>query len=274
MNKLKFYAIGLVLVLVGFGNSNKIHAQDKKLDNPINFGSQLRFSLSAHLYDNLKLNHQAKVHLKALPALGGEGGISYYQHIYNGYGIDIGARYGIAPHYLHYRFKVPENNIFYSSKNDVLDFNDYAYSCGIYTFPVNLSKIFYYKKMLFSIGIGAKFHLPISVGASQQAGSAHYIDEDNPNVEEFTFVLKNTNKKYLVSYPLKFGIIKKTKKYNSFNFNVVLNYSPNKLAKGWYKFYELGYDSYGTIEQNINYIGFECVYGFTLIKSKKPIAEN
>ncbi|MCD6111751.1 MAG: hypothetical protein J7J86_00635, partial [Bacteroidales bacterium] len=88
------------------------------------------------------------------------------------------------------------------------------------------------------------------------------------------------NKKNYYSYFIKAGLIKITKKYNTLHLNFVLNYSPQKIGTGEYKFYNLPFDSYGKLKQNINYIGFEFAYGLSMTKNykikktKKTILDN
>ena len=73
----------------------------------------------------------------------------------------------------------------------------------------------------------------------------------------------------MLSYFVKAGLMKMNKKGNSFHVNLVANYSPSTITRGTYAFYNLVYESRGAMEQNINYIGIEFSYGFTLLKNKK-----
>lgn len=247
-----------------------LKAQDKTFNDDFIFEKQFRFSLSSVLYDNLKLNNQGVEHLKSLPTFSGELSLSYYRHINNGYGINIGAGLGLASFNLNYYFKSPENSIFrtgiYGDYYKYMDLKHYEYFSIMYVFPVYFSKIFSYNKFIFSIGMGAKYHLLLAKTFSISGGYHYYIDENNNDVQSFGFYLEEVNNKHLVSYFLKLGIIKMTKKAHSCHFNLVTNYSPQKIGKGWYKFYNLGYESSGTVEQNINYVGFEFIYGLTLSK--------
>ena len=185
----------------------------------------------------------------------------------------MGAGFGIAPFNWSYYFKAPENSIFrtgiYKDSYEYLDLNGYDYYSMTYVFPIYLSKMVEFKEKLVSIGIGIKYYSLLDKTFEGRVNSYYYIDENNTDVQDFEFYLEDTGRKHLFSYFVKLGLIKLTKKHNSFHFNLVANYSPYKLGKGWYKFHNLTYESYGTVEQNINYIGLEFTYGFTLSKRLK-----
>ncbi len=237
------------------------------------YSRQLRFSFSPLLYDNLKINNQGKKLLKSRPTFSGEATISYYQHIKNGYGINIGAGLGLASFNVNYDFKAPENSIFrtgiYKDYYEYLDLNLYEYFSMTYVFPIYLSKMFEFKGNLFSIGIGIKYYLLLDKTFEITGSSSYRIDKNNTVVRLFNSYLEDTGRKHLFSYFIKLGLIKMTKRQNTFHINLVANYSPYKLAKGWYRFENLPYESYGTIEQNINYIGLELTYGLTTLRRLK-----
>ncbi len=248
-------------------------AQNNKVAENLIYSRQLRFSFSPLLYDNLKINNQGEELLKSRPTFSGEATISYYQHLKNGYGINIGAGLGLASFNVNYYFKAPENSIFrtgiFKDDYEFLDANFYEYFSMTYVFPIYLSKMFEYKGKLISIGVGIKYYSLLDKTFEMSGGHTFYIDEDNTRVRLFKFYLEDTGRKHLFSYFIKLGIIKMTKKQNTFHINLVANYSPYKLGNGWYRFENLPYESYGTIEQNINYIGFEFTYGLTLLKRLK-----
>ncbi|HOG19667.1 MAG TPA: hypothetical protein PKW37_04420 [Salinivirgaceae bacterium] len=250
------------------------YAQETEQNENLIFDKQIRFSLSPIVYDNLKIKHQGKKHLKSSPTISGEALISYYNHIYKGYGINIGVGLNVAPYNLNYNFKAPENSIFLTGNNkyEYLDLRDYDYPSVMYVFPISVNKVLPIKNSIFSIDIGAKYQTLMSKDFTTIIGSSYCIDDNNTCVDLFNFQIDDAGKRHIVSYFLKLGIIKCTKKHNSFHFNVVANYSPTKIGKGWYEFYNLGYDSYGTVEQNINYIGFEFVYGLSF--SKREFSKN
>lgn len=261
-----------VVVLLLSGNFCAVRAQNNAITKDYVFNNQVRFSFSTMLYDNLKIENQGERHFKSHPTFSGETTISYYNHIYNGYGISLGLGLGLAPYNLNYNIKAPENSVFrtsiYKDSYEYLDLNYSEYLSIMYVFPVSLTKTFTLKKHLFSVGIGAKCHIPMDKTYEIEGGSSYYVDENNTDVRLFQFYLEDTGEKPLVSYFVKLGIIKITKKHNSCHLNLVANYSPNKIGKGWYKFHNLGYESNGSVKHNINYIGFEFIYGLTFSKRK------
>jgi len=51
-------------------------------------------------------------------------------------------------------------------------------------------------------------------------------------------------------------------------YNLVFNYSPKNIIGGSYVFENLPFESYGSVSQGINYIGFEFSYGLIRKKQK------
>lgn len=262
MNKYKIKHTAIVFLLCAFAFSLK--AQDNNEVLCIN-RTQIRFSLTPMLYDNLKLVHKGKKHLKSYPCFSGEGLISLYQPIINGFGLHIGAGFGTAPFNTHYRFSSPENSIFRTTDDKYdLDLNDFDYYAMYYVYPFYLSKNFKYKNKLYSVGLGIRYFTLLDEKYKMRLGSHYEIDEDKPSVQLFEFRLEDTGRDYFISYFVKFGLVKLTKKRNSFHFDLIMNYCPHKIGKGWYEFYDLPYESYGTVYQNINFIGFAFSYGLSL----------
>ncbi len=202
---------------------------------------EIRFALYPFLYDNLTFTNYGKKHLAS--------------------GV------GVLPYNLNYNFKAPENSVFHDYGELTLNSNDY-YS-RTYVLPMALSKTFWLKNTLFSVDIGAKLHFLLDKKFGLEWDAIYEIDENNPDTHLFHLRIDDTGKNALMSYFVKLGIIKMTKRKNAWHFNVVANYSPDKVAIGWYTFYHLGYDSYGKVEQNLNYIGVEVAYGLNMSKKTK-----
>ena len=250
-------------------------AQDRTVSENLFYNSQLRFSFSPVLYDNLEFENIGAKYLKSRLSFSAEIGVSYYQHIKNGYGINIGIGLGLAPFNLNYYFKPSENSIFrtgiYKYDYEYLDLIEYEYVNSFRVFPVSVQKIFPTKdkNLLFSIDLGIKLNSLYSYPYEISGGASYYIDEVNTDVSLFEFYIKDTRRKHLISYFIKFGLVKLNSKQNTLHFSLVANYSPNKIGEGWYRFNNLTYDSYGTVKQNINYIGLELTRGLTLSKRLK-----
>lgn len=272
MKKVNIYKRAVVTLLLF--SPFLLSAQIDTLKSEMIFNNQLRFSLSANLYDNFRLDNSGVKHLKSLPCLSGELFISYYQHLVNDFGFTIGAGFGIAPYNYYYRIEAPENSIYqtgpYKEDYKYLYDYDFLYIQDLYTFSFSFSKIFNTKKKdkLKNLEVGIKLNNKVAYPYSINTWHTYGID-DSTEVDLFEFSLENSGKRNLFSYFIKLGNINLNKQGNSLNYNIVLHYSPQKIGIGTYKFYELGYDSFGKVQQNINYIGFEFAYGLSFSKRTK-----
>lgn len=72
----------------------------------------------------------------------------------------------------------------------------------------------------------------------------------------------------LESYFFKCGIIRISRGDKIMQYNLVFNYSPKNIIGGSYVFENLPFESYGSVSQGINYIGFEFSYGLIRKKQK------
>jgi hypothetical protein len=236
--------------------------------------NQFVFWLSPLLFDNLNIDHQGEVLLKSNPAFSFELGVSYYQRVYKDFGVNIGAGWGIIPFRFEYNFKAPTNSIFqtgqYANDYSYLDLKEYSFNINHYVFPLTLQKSFTKSKnSSYIVEAGIKLNSILSYPYDISVSSSYYIDENNPDIRLFDFYLENYYQKRFISYLAKFGLSKTTKKTNTLNANLVLNYCPQKIGKGWYRFSNLPFESYGDVSLGINYIGIEFSYGLTLRKNYK-----
>jgi len=231
------------------------------------FTNQIKFSITPQLYENLYLTYTGVELLKSRPCFSAEATISYYQYITKGFGINIGAGLGLAPFNVNYNFASPPGTVFKPG----IYFNDnfFAYLDYLWIFPLSFQKMFSTKNnnILYNLEAGVKWNRIMNFPYSIAFGT-EYVINDTLDAELFNLSIEDDGKQNLFSYFLKFGIIKPTSKKNALGCNLVLHYCPQLIGHGWYKFYNLNYDSYGNVEQNINYIGIEINYGLTLMKSK------
>jgi len=245
----------------------EVYSQNSEIQTGFFASKQIKFSLTPVLYDNLKLTYDEAKLLKSRPCFSAEVTISYYQYIAKGFGINMGAGIGLAPFNFKYDFEYPPGTVF--DPNSYFDLNSYTYVDEIWVFPLSVQKMFSAKKgnLFYNIEAGIKLNRIIAYPYVISI-QADYMINDTVDARLFYFEIEDTGKQNLFSYFLKFGIIKPTKKQNTLGCNLVLHYCPQLIGKGWYKFYNLSYDSHGSVEQNINYIGIEFIYGLTLMKSK------
>ena len=244
--------------------------------NDLFFKNQIRFSLSPVLYDKLTINQFfGEKLLKSKPVFSGEATISYYKYLKKNIGLNIGAGLGLVPFYLNYYFETPENSIFNTnSEIDFLgDIRHYEYIQFIWTLPLSIQKIINKRQNKYqTIEAGVKLNSVVAHPYEIRTEAAYLID-DTTSVQLFEFNLANT-KKFLISYFFKVGLLKINKKQNSLQLNGVLHFSFSKIGIGDYEFHNLGFKNTGQVGQNINYIGFEFIYGLTLSKRPKYKSEG
>lgn len=235
--------------------------------------SQIKFSISPVLYDNLSLTYEGKSHLKSSPTFSGETNLSYRHPIGKGFGINAGVGIALPSFNTNYNFDAPDNSIFqtgvYSDDYKELLGNDYWYESTMYIFPISLNKMFSARNtdIIYSFDIGVKLNKLITHW-ELESRDYYYISEQDPYVTLFSFDIETEEKQNTLSYFLKIGLIKMNKIGDSFHVNLVANYSPSTVVSGTYEFFNLGYESRGTMEQNINYIGLELSYGLSLFQKK------
>lgn len=244
----------------------------KAIDSNYFLDDQIKFSLSPVMYDNLSISNCGEPLLKSSVTFSAEVSILYYANIKNNFGVNIGVGLGYVPFNVHYGFNAPENSIFQTGiyKNDYsyLSTTYYEYAQSVWTFPVSIQKIIEYKTSLYySIEAGVKLNRVVAYPYDISYGD-EYVINDSTDADLFNFYLTSTQKN-IISYFLKAGLLKKLKNKNTFQLNLILNFSFTKIGIGYFKFENLPYESRGQIGQNINYIGFEFVYGLSLFKDNK-----
>lgn len=190
-----------------------------------------------------------------------------YKSFYKGYGINLGFGIGLAPFNLNYYYKSPDNQPYIGNiYEDFLNYNTYIQD--IYVFPISIQKnVPIDKWSINNLSFEAGLKLNKKVAFPYEISTEVWYDlNDSTEIVLFDFFLHNTEKKNYLSYFIKFGVIKNTKRLNALQCIFVLHFSPSKIGEGTYNFYYLPVESYGTVKQNLNYIGFEFTYGLTLTK--------
>lgn len=257
--KKKILALFIIFSIASFSTK----AQDI-INKESNFNNtQIKLSLSTLLYDNLRLYEFADKQLKSSAMLSGESSISVFKPLKNRYGINIGVSIGIIPYNLNYKFSTPENTPFNTGtiKYGILDMKFNDYSNQISSGFISFQKIYSTKGKNIVINLGVKLNKLIPYFT--KGGDVYAID-DNTEIRLFDYFIKSIDNEYIVSYIAKIGLIKELKNNNSISLSLTANYSPKKISMGEYNFYELPTACYGQIGQNINYIGLEFSYGFSL----------
>jgi hypothetical protein len=273
IRNLRFYKLKptVIILLLAYPFID-LKAQEQLSGNEYYIDSQIKFSLSALLQDNLELTHESKSILKSRMCPSSEVTISYHKNIYDALGVNIGMGLGLATYNFHYRYNSPDNQPYIGQiYEDFLSHNEYVQD--LYVFPISLDYIHLIKgkpNLYFYSEIGLKINRKVAY-PYEITTEVWYDLNDSTEIVLFDFLLHNTEKRSYLSYFFKYGVAKNTKKLNTLKCNFVLHFSPAKIGKGSYNFYYLPVESFGTVKQNLNYVGFEFTYGLTL---KKKSGEN
>ena len=265
MNK-SIFKIGVIILLSLFLR-NVAFAQKKKSDLMPN--SQVRISLSTVYYDGLYFSHHGEKLLKSLPSPSYESTISFNKYIANNFSLNLGIGIGALSFNIYYHFEAPVNSVFYnpniSRKQNVLELNDNS-RFNTWILPFSIQKLINNQNHYYNLEIGIKYNKTF-IFYDEKTVETSYLMTDSTGYGLFRQFLAD-KKQVFISYFFKLGLIQFTKKQHSYCFNLVINYSPVIFAEGWYKFYNLPFESYGEIKQRVNYIGFEFLYGLTLSRRK------
>ena len=265
MNK-SIFKIGVIILLSLFLR-NVAFAQKKKSDLMPN--SQVRISLSTVYYDGLYFSHHGKKLLKSLPSPSYESTISFNKYIANNFSLNLGIGIGALSFNIYYHFEAPVNSVFYnpniSRKQNVLELNDNS-RFNTWILPFSIQKLINNQNHYYNLEIGIKYNKTF-IFYDEKTVETSYLITDSTGYGLFRQFLAD-KKQVFISYFFKLGLIQFTKKQHSYCFNLVINYSPVIFAEGWYKFYNLPFESYGEIKQRVNYIGVEFLYGLTLSRRK------
>jgi len=275
MNSLRQGTFIILTAIFLFTALNKAVGQTDSLIAKLTYKKQFKFSQTTCIYDNLKFDNTGEKLIKSLPMPGGELTLSYFNYLKNGYGLNVGLGITVAPYMTYFKFNAPPNSIFqtgpYKEDYQILENASFSYIQDIFTLPVSIQKTFaakHDKIKLSFIDIGFKLNYKIAFPYSIVNGGTYGIN-DTTEAKLFRFSLKNTPDRIIISYFVKYEWQKLLKDQNTFQYNFVLHYSPTKIGKGTYEFFNMPNQSYGTVAQNINFIGFEIAYGLTTSRRLK-----
>lgn len=263
MSRKLFNKIAAAVLLLFYSITN--NAQIINTNSQLCNYSQLRLSLASVVYENLKVEHLGKKHLGSIPLPSFDACVSWHQKIGNELGVNIGVGLSIVPHNAHFNFNAQLTHPLINNTQHRMFHIDYVLYIGY--LPISLQKIVAINRLnkkpyllSFESGIKLNYVLDNPYYFITYPYIAGNITEDF-----FRFQLYN-DKVFLTTFFIKFGVLQLSKKQNTFQYNLIANYSPKNIGKGSYEFFYLSYESYGNIRQTINYIGFEFIYGFSMKK--------
>ena len=231
-------------------------------------GNSIGVSLSPVVFSPLKIKHQGSRLLKSSRTASFEVGLTYRQRINDKWGIIGGAGWGLVPYNVHFKFDAQLTNPGISAQTH--DAVYYEYIINHYVFPLSIQRLFRKSPNTFyNVELGIKLNSTLSYPYETSLGYSYQIDTSTPDVPVFYFQLDDAGSKYSLSYLAKFGLCRVTNRSNSFSANLVANYSPSNVGRGWFEFSTLPFESRGTASLGRNFIGIEVAYGFGLFKGNE-----
>lgn len=262
--------MGIIILILGlsFNEGSSQNIIEKVLSR-----SYVKFSGSAFLSDKLNLANNGTSLLSTSAGLGGEATILFSTPIFKNFNINTGIGWSVYSYNYSYHFLVPEGGIFDTGTNPVPFFTTRGYDPHeekiIYTIPISLQKVFQIKNTIdFSLEAGVKINIKESFPYGLQSRSIFQFN-DHTKAEYFRYDFESSGKKTFTSYIIKTGLTKRNNRGNLYHFNIVYHYSPAIIGIGDYEFSNLGFESFGTMKQHVNYFGLEIGYGLSL-KIKNP----
>lgn len=277
MNKSISLRIATLLLFFSFLFSTS--AQNKPYDN-----HRFQLGISLDVYNKLILIETGKSVLKSNYSPAPKLTFNYDYYIKDLFGINGGVGLTLIPHSLSFRFKKLEDGI--TTYNDgtktyhdtLLNETFFSYIHSAYSINLSIEKRFSLSKNHFlNAGIGVEANFLLNYPYSLRSGQNFIVQNSTPGSDDypvFEYELHESKSRVLFAYFFKIGYYKQFVKGNTLGFNFKLNYSPQLLGVGTYKFSNFPYESYGDLKWDINHVGIEMVYGFLPIKNKKKLKKE
>lgn len=216
-------------------------------------------SLTPLVKNNLSITNSTDNHiLYSRPVVSGELSVFFELPLKYDIGLRLAAGIAYDPQNIGFKeteFQLPNNISRMSSMNNTeyLMFNKYI-------FPISVFKRLPLDKHTLNIEVGLKWNKFLNYPYSEQGS----VLENNALVFESKMKSIHNNNTF-VSYFAKVGIVQSIKQHQLL-VNMVFNYSPRHIGEGTFNFHHLKNDSYGKLEQNLNFIGIELAYSLPTLK--------
>lgn len=263
IRKITYTEVVILLLLLLF-STNRANSQTNISNNSksnkqisheifINVAGLLMNNLDIQYYGEQLLN--SKVTLAPLIELG------YYQRVYKSWGMKIGAGGNLISYNTNFSFTIEEGNLMAGNRED----NDNEYFIKNYNLFFLVNKQFLLNtKLLLNIELGLQYNYVNKNSLPIRARGYFYSQADSLAIEYFRFEIYHNNDKtdYLSlkgNINLKYRFSMKHNISAGINFNYCTDY----IAKGYYWFYNLPWESSGTAKLGMNYIGLQIGYGFS-----------
>ncbi len=236
-------------------------AQQTDSLNNLALSRHFKFSVASVFYEPLRITNTGKDYLKTLPCPSFASSISFYQGLGGGFGINLGVGYDRLANLCYYSFQSPESSIYHTYGYDTIKTIFKNYFLSNTTFPLTIQKTFKSKtkrNRYYSVEAGIKYNIN-QLDPMDFEFTDEYFTDNKFDTLFYMYIFGKVQSP--ISYIFKTGIIWITQKNNYLTLNLTANLS-KPIGEGYYTFWHLNKESYGRVEQSINYVGVEFVYGY------------
>ena len=198
--------------------------------------SMLKIGAQISVYEKVKIHSIYDLNVlksSSYPSTGID--VAYYQHIYKGFGLNVG--FGVTT----FTTKIADEEIFY---------------VPYYTVPITIEKVF--QSLKSKRGFMPNIELGVKLTRNFLDYNYGLLVYDGLNFE------MNSERKLRCYANAKIGLTKYQNNKNMIRINCFVNFNPAIVSQGTYTLlYFNGEVDAGTLEQTMNCIGFEFIYGFS-----------
>ena len=198
--------------------------------------SMLKIGAQVPVYEKVKIHSDYNLNVlksSSYPSTGID--VAYYQHIYKGFGLNVG--FGVTA----FSTKIADEEIFY---------------VPYYTVPITIEKVF--QSLKSKRGFMPNIELGVKLTRNFSEYNYGLVIYDGLNFE------MNSDDAVRCYANAKIGMTKYSRNKNMVRINCFVNFNPAIVSQGTYTLLDFaGEVDAGTLEQTMNCIGFEFIYGFS-----------
>ena len=250
----------LFLILLSFFVfPNNIYSQDKASQKSTTFYPRniVRLEMAGAFMNRMKIEHFAVPTLQSNPSISPIVGLAYYRKLYKSFGLGFSFGGLVIPINQNYKFDIAQND----RMDGAYDLIDYDYHLVNFTTSLVLEKyVFLNKHINLFAGIGAQYNYIYS-WKSTLTGYRSFDELQQSFLFFHSYIGKSGDYEFL-SYLLKIGTSFKFGKHHLLQSSILANIYNKPIGTGYYEFGNLPFESYGTLELKMNYIGLQLSYGF------------
>jgi len=255
-------SFSLILIILLLFNVQSVSAQANTGNNIIKRDRlRVNFWENNVLFKSLKIDHNGADLLKSRPAFSGEIGTGINTRLTEKLGLNLGLGWGLLTSDMHYSFSA---TIPGTKNTGILDLNEYSVDNNYYIYSASLNySVFLPHNYEIIIGPGFRVNSFLGYPAGWSVNSSYRIS-DTSVFTLFQSTITGLYDRNIFSYTLEIGALRQTKRNNTLSLSLLLLYSPEKIGRGEYRFYNLPFESYGNITYGMNYIGLQFNCGLSL----------